>query len=242
MSTPTITPTPVSVPPPQEIPPLQNGDHLTRAEFERRYQAMPELKKAELIEGVVYVPSPVRFRKHSGPHFDLITWLGSYCAATPGLEGGDNSTLRMDLDNEPQPDVFLRIKPSYGGQSKTDDDDYVAGAPELVCEIAASSASYDLHDKLKAYRRNKVREYIVWRVLDLEIDWFILRHERYEKMDLSPDGIIRSELFHGLWLDPAAMIRRDMPAVLKVLQQGIASPEHATFVAELEKAATKGQP
>jgi Uma2 family endonuclease len=242
MSTPTITPTPVSVLPPQEIPPLQNGDHLTRAEFERRYQAMPELKKAELIEGVVYVPSPVIWKQHGGPHFDFIGWSAHYCAYTPGVEGGDNSTLRMDLDNEPQPDVFLRIKPSHGGQSVTDDDGYVEGAPELVCEIAATSASYDLHDKLKAYRRNKVREYIVWRVLDLEIDWFILRHERYEKMDLSPDGIIRSELFHGLWLDPAAMIRRDMPAVLKVLQQGIASPEHATFVAELEKAATKGRP
>jgi Uma2 family endonuclease len=239
------TPTTKSVPedlPNGMIPPLETGDRLSRAEFERRYEAMPHLKKAELIEGVVYVPSPVRFRKHSGPHFDLITWLGSYCAATPGLEGGDNSTLRLDLDNEPQPDVFLRIKPSYGGQSKTDDDDYVEGAPELVCEITSSSASYDLHEKLRAYRRNKVREYIVWRVLDREIDWFLLRHERYEKVGSSPDGIIRSELFHGLWLDPAAMIRRDMPEVLKVLQQGITSPEHATFVAELEKAATKSQP
>ncbi len=241
MSTPTITRRPQPLPG-NEIPPLQNGDHLTRAEFERRYEAMPELKKAELIEGVVYVPSPVRFRKHSGPHFVLTTWLGSYCASTPGLEGGDNSTLRMDLDNEPQPDVFLRIKPSHGGQSKTDDDDYVEGAPELVCEIAASSASYDLHEKLKAYRRNGVREYIVWRVLDEEIDWFVLRQERYVKLPMPADGIFRSELYPGLWLDSTALIHGDIPKVLFMLQQGLATPEHATFVTGLEKAATKSQP
>jgi len=241
MSTPTISP-PLPSLPPEEIPPLQNGDRLTRAEFERRYQAMPELKKAELIEGVVYVPSPVRLKHHGGPHFDLITWLGTYRTSTPGVEGGDNSTLRMDLDNEPQPDVFLRILPTHGGQSGTDEDDYVVGAPELVCEIAASSASYDLHDKLQAYRRNKVREYVVWRVVDQEFDWFILRKERFEKIGLSADGIYRSERFGGLWLDSAAMIRRDMPQVLRILQQGLATPEHAAFVTELEKAAAKGQP
>src|SRR5262249_35635889 len=113
------------------LPPLQNGDRLSRAEFERRYDAMPHLKKAELIEGVVYMPSPVSFQGHGGPHFNLIGWLSLYRFATPGVEGGDNTSMRLDLDNEPQPDVFLRIQPALGGQSRTDTDDLVEGAPEF---------------------------------------------------------------------------------------------------------------
>ena len=140
------------------VPPLEAGDHLTRAEFERRYDAMPNLKKAELIEGVVFMPSPVRFRRHGGPQFRLITWLGLYEASTSGVLGADNSTARLDLDNEPQPDALLLIDPARGGQAIIDPDDYVEGAPELVAEIAASSASYDLHTKLNVYRRNGVRE------------------------------------------------------------------------------------
>src|SRR4051812_13988373 len=145
------------------VPPLQNGDRLTRAEFERRYDATPGLKKAELIEGVVYMPPPVSHTDHSAPHFDLITWLGQYRVATPGFSGGDNGSLRLDLDNMPQPDAYLLILPSHGGQARIDEDGYVVGAPELVAEVAASSASYDLDVKLNAYRRNGVREYIVWR-------------------------------------------------------------------------------
>src|SRR4051794_37723460 len=121
------------------IPRLENGDCLSRAEFERRYEAMPELKKAELIEGEVYVGSPVRHRQHSAPHLQLNGWLAVYLADTPGVEGGDNGSLRMDTANEPQPDAFLMIKPECGGRARITDDDYVEGAPELVAEIAASS-------------------------------------------------------------------------------------------------------
>jgi Uma2 family endonuclease len=124
------------------IPPLRNGDHLTRDEFERRYESMTGVNKAELIEGVVYVPSPVSAEDHGEPHFDLITWLGVYRAGTPAVRGGDNATLRLDLDNEPQPDGYLRLLPEYGGQTRLVDG-YVTGAPELIVEIAASSASYD---------------------------------------------------------------------------------------------------
>src|SRR5712692_1524440 len=106
------------------IPPLENGDRLTRAEFERRYDAMPHLKKAELLEGVVYVPPPVSFDEHGGPHFDLITWLGLYRIATPGVRGGDNASLRLDLDNEPQPDAFLLVLPTHGGQARLSKDGY----------------------------------------------------------------------------------------------------------------------
>jgi Uma2 family endonuclease len=218
------------------IPKLQAGDHLTRIEFERRYAAMPEVKKAELIEGVVYMPSPVSHKSHSRPHSLLTTLLGTYCYATPGSDLGTTPTVRLDLENEPQPDSLLRILPEYGGQSR-DEDEYIAGPPELLAEVSASSASYDLHDKLRAYQRNGVREYLVWRVWDSAIDWFIQREGRFERLPLTEAGHYRSEAFPGLWLDPAALIRGDFPQVMAVLQQGLASPEHAAFVARLQAAA-----
>ena len=192
------------------VPPLENGDRLTRAEFERRYEAMPELRKAELIEGTVYMPSPVRLRLHASPHSHMNTWLGTYKARSPGLILGDNSTVRMDLDNEPQPDVLLLVDPALGGQARISDDDYVEGAPELIAEIAAASASYDVGAKLKAYRRNGVREYVVHRVLDGEIDGYVLRGESYEKLSPDEAGILKSETFPGLWLDAAAFVRGDI--------------------------------
>jgi Uma2 family endonuclease len=164
--------------------------------------------------------------------------LGHYWVATPGVEGSDNATLRLDLDNEPQPDTFLRILPGLGGQS-WDDGGYVGGAPELVAEVTASSASYDLHDKLRAYQRNGVREYVVWRVEDRAIDWFVLREDHFERLPLGTDGCYRSEVFPGLWLDPAALLAGEIQRVMAVLQQGLASPEHADFAAKLRAAATK---
>jgi Uma2 family endonuclease len=218
------------------VPALENGDRLTRVEFERRYEAMPGLKKAELIEGVVYMPSPVRHRHHSRPHVHVSTWLGSYEAGTPGVEAGDNGSIRLDLDNMPQPDAFLIISPECGGQVKIDDDDYIAGAPELVAEVATSSVSYDLGDKLRVYRRNGVREYIVWRVLDAQIDWFILSDGEYQATPLPDDGILRSTAFAGLWLDVNALLRGDLARVLAVLHDGLESPEHADFAARLKPA------
>jgi Uma2 family endonuclease len=215
------------------LPPLENGDRLSRAEFERRYEAMPHLKKAELIEGVVYVPSPVRHRQHGAPHALLIGWLIQYAAHTPGIEVGDNSSVRLDLDNEPQPDAVLLIDPTCGGQSRLSDDGFIEDAPELVAEVASSSVSYDLHAKLHVYRRNGVREYVVWRVLNREIDWFVLRAGQYERCPVDADGLLRSEVFAGLWLDPTALVQGNLARVLAVVQQGLASPEHATFVARL---------
>jgi Uma2 family endonuclease len=195
------------------VPPLVAGDRLTREEFHLRYEAMPHVKKAELIEGVVYMPSPVSLEGHSAPHADLLTWLGNYKAYTPGVQAGDNGTLLLDHDNEPQPDAFLRILSECGGQSQVVND-YIQGAPELVVEIAASSASYDLHDKLNAYRRAGVKEYIVWLTWDRAIDWFVLRGGRYEAAAAHWDGFHRSEAFPGLWLDAAAMLRGDLARVL----------------------------
>jgi Uma2 family endonuclease len=215
------------------LPALENGDRLTRAEFERRYDAMPHLKKAELIEGVVYVPSPVRHRQHGSPHAHLVGWLSQYAANTPGIEVGDNSSVRLDLDNEPQPDALLFIDPARGGQVRISADEIIEGAPELVAEVASSSVSYDLHAKLHVYRRNGVCEYIVWRVLEREIDWFVLRAGQYERMPIDAQGLLRSEVFPGLWLDPAALVRDDLATVLAIVQQGLASPEHGAFVTRL---------
>lgn len=221
-----------------ECPPeLRAGDRLSRLEFERRYAASPNVKKAELIEGVVYMPSPVSQEEHGGPHFDMIGWLGFYRACTPGVQGGDNSTIRLDLDNEPQPDAFLRILPEYGGQSR-DSGKYVEGPPELIAEVAASSASYDLHDKLSVYRRNGVCEYLVWRVWDRSLDWFVLQGGRYKNLPLSSD--VRSQVFPGLWLDAGALLRGDLALVMAVLQQGLASPDHAEFVRQLESRRVAG--
>jgi Uma2 family endonuclease len=215
------------------LPPLESGDYLTREEFERRYEAMPHLKKAELIEGVVFVSSPVRQRHHGRPHGHLVTWLGSYEAGTPGVEMGDNPTTRLERESEPQPDAVLFVDPSRGGQARISDDDYLEAAPELVAEVAASTASLALHAKLQLYQRSGVREYIVWRVLDQEIDWFVLREGQYQRLAAGPDGLLRSEVFPGLWLDPAALLRGDLARVLAVVQQGVATPEHAAFVARL---------
>jgi Uma2 family endonuclease len=225
---------PVKVSPP--IPRLQNGDHLTREEFERRYEAMPELKKAELIEGVVFMPSPVRTDQHGDPHADLITWLGVYRAATPGVRVAADSTIRLDLDNEPQPDALMRIEQSRGGRARIDADGYVEGGPELAAEVAASSVSIDLHAKLRVYRRNGVQEYLVWRVEQRAIDWFVLRGSQYDRLLPGPDDILRSEVFPGLWLDADALLREDLAGVLQTLQQGLASPEHAAFVTQLQQA------
>jgi Putative restriction endonuclease len=216
------------------IPPLEHGDRLTRDEFERRYNAMPKDVKAELIEGVVYMSSPTRARPHGLPQLDLDTWLGTYRSGTPGTDAGGNTTVRLDLDNEPQPDGMLFVLPEFGGQIRFSDDEYIEGAPELTAEISASSTRSDLGPKLTVYQRNGVREYLVWRTLDGAIDWFALRAGGPAPIMPDASGIARSEFFPGLWLDVPAMLRRDLAQVLAVLQQGLSSPEHARFVADLQ--------
>jgi Uma2 family endonuclease len=210
------------------VPPLENGDRLTRAEFERRYALMPGVNKAELIEGVVYMPSPVSLVRHARPHSDLMAWLGFYRAHTLGVDGGDNATVRLDLDNEPQPDAVLFWNAARGGQTRITDDGYLEGPPELVAEVAASSVSIDLHAKLRVYRRNAVQEYLVWRVQDQAVDWFELREGDYQPLAADAAGILRSVRFPGLWLDSAALLRGDLAAVLQTLQRGLqARDEHA---------------
>jgi Uma2 family endonuclease len=219
--------------PTTSVLPLENGDRLTRDEFERRYAAMPDLKKAELIEGVVYVASPLRYKRHGQPHSDMMTWLGVYRAATPGVEVADNTTVRLDLDNEPQPDALLRIDEACGGQSRIGEDDYVEGAPELIVEIAASSASYDLHDKLRVYRRNGVQEYIVWQIAEQKVSWFSLRSGDYITLTPNDTGVICSRIFPGLNLNVTALLSSDLAGVLVEVQKGMATEAHQLFVEQL---------
>ena len=212
------------------VPVLNAGDKLTRDEFERRYAAMPDLKKAELIEGVVYMGSPVRYVQHGRPEHLLSVWVGFYEVATPGLDSSGNSTLRLDLDNEPQPDLLLRVPERAGGRSRVTADGYLEGPPELVIEVAASSVSSDLHQKLGVYRRNGVAEYLVHRVEDGEVDWFLLERGVYVRQQPDSEGILRSRVFPGLWLDVPALLREDLRALRKAIERGVADPAHAAFV------------
>jgi Uma2 family endonuclease len=218
------------------VPVLCAGDKLTRDEFERRYAAMPDLKKAELIEGVVYMGSPVRYEQHALPENSLHAWLVFYQAATPGLGLVGNCTVRLDLDNEPQPDLLLRVPEHAGGRSRVTSDGYLEGPPEFVIEVAASSTSKDLHQKLDAYRRNGVQEYLVHRVDDGEIDWFVLERGVYVRQQPAADGTLKSRIFPGLWLDVPALLRGDLRALRATIERGVADPAHAAFARRLGRA------
>lgn len=196
---------------------------------------MPESVKAERIEGLVYMRMPgVSADLHGVPHAHLVAWLGWYGAFTPGVQVADNSTIHLDLDNDPQPDACLYVRPSHGGQIKKENG-FIVGAPELILEVSGSSVSYDLNAKLNAYRRNGVREYLVHRVYDGEFDWFILREGQYDRLAPDADGVLRSREFPGLWLKPDAMLAGDLAQVLQVLQAGLASPEHQAFLQRLAR-------
>lgn len=215
------------------FPPLQNGDHLTRAEFERRYAAHPHLKKAELIEGVVHMPSPVHHDKHSKPHSRIVGWLFNYVMSTPGTDFGDNATVRLDLENEVQPDAFLRLKEEKEGRSRLSVDDYLEGAPELIVEVAASSVAYDLHEKLRVYRRNGVQEYLVLLAHEQETRWFQLVEGAYLPLEPGEDGVIRSQVFPGLHFHSDQFWADDLAGLLATLQAGLNSPEHQEFATRL---------
>ena len=214
---------------------LHTGDRMTREEFHRLYERTPPGFKAELVGGIVYVSSPLK-RQHSNPHVLLGTVFGTYKLHTPGVESGDNGTILLGDEGEPQPDLYLRILPEFGGQSKTTPDDYVEGAPELLAEIAASKRSLDLHGKHDDYRRYGVLEYLVLCVRERQMRWFDLRTGRETPID--DDGIIRVRSFPGLWIDVAALLNEDA-RLIRVLEQGLATPEHGAFVRRLAQARTK---
>lgn len=230
-----------AVPSVEVVPLLRAGDRLSRAEFERRYHAMPSLKHAELINGVVVMPSPVRFGHHGRPHSRLSAWLVFYSMFTPGVESSDNGSVRLSVVDEPQPDVCLFIHPDCGGQTQISKDDYVELAPELVAEVSASSAAFDSGEKKDRYQLAGVCEYLVWRVNDCALDWWVLRDGVYVALLPDSDGVIRSQVFLGLWIDPKAILQDDHARCLALMQQGLASPEHATFVRRLRETCEANQ-
>lgn len=223
----------IAFPPSNAIPPLANGDRLTRPEFERRAQALGTSTKAELVEGVVYMAAALRFQSHGQPHANIMTWLGNYRVVTPGVLLGDAPTVRLDEGNQPQPDGVMVIEARCGGRSWIGVDDYLEGAPELVVEIAASSAAIDLGDKKRAYCRNGIQEYIVWQIFDRRLDWFALQDGDYIDLPVATDGTIRSRVFPGLWLAVADLLTDNMPQVLATLQRGLASGEYQSFRQQL---------
>ena len=195
---------------------LEAGDNLTREEFHRRYSARPDIKKAELVEGIVYVGGRVRAREHGQPNAEIAVWLGHYAAHAPGVRYTLHATVILDERNEVQPDVLAwRSAP---GVARLTDDGYLEGPPQLIVEVAASSASYDLHQKKEAYRRNGVQEYVVWRVRDDAIDWFRLQDGTYVPVAPDADGLIESEQFPGLRLHVASLLAGDLSAVLAHLR------------------------
>lgn len=214
------------------VPPLQNGDHLDQKTFHERYEAMPPNVRAELIGGIVYMSSPQK-PNHGQKHHLLHRWLDEYEEATPGVETYVNTTNKIASNAEPQPDSCLLLLPNFGGQTWIDHAGYLSGPPEWIGEISDSTESIDLHAKKSDYEKAGVREYMVAAVRSKNVYWFIRRRGIFRELEPGDDGVLRSEVFPGLWLDPAAFLKRDRKRLLAVLRQGLASPEHAAFVAKL---------
>jgi Uma2 family endonuclease len=214
------------------VPRLLNGDHLTVPEFERRYEATPDIKFAELIEGIVVMSPPIS-NLHSDTHGLLYALLKRYAWATPGVAATLCASLRLDGQNEYQPDAMLRIKSGPQSRCKVGPDGLLEGSPELAAEIAVSSAGYDLHEKKAVYQRALVREYFVWEVMDAKIYWFGLEAGQYVELKPRADGIICSRTFPGLWLDIRALLAGDEDKVLRALDKGIKSAAHRAFVENL---------
>lgn len=226
----TVTEKPKKREPRQPISLLSNGDRLTQREFHRRYQAYSKDVKIELVGGVVYMASPAK-RPHSRRDGDLGTVFGTYTAYTPGVDYGHNATVILGRKNEPQPDSFLRICEDCGGQSRLDVEDYIVGSPELLAEIALSSVAIDLHAKKDDYQDAGVIEYIVVCVEEEQVVWFDLQRSRQLRAD--DEGVIRSRVFPGLWLDTKALIEEDSLRLIETLNRGLAAPEHRKFVEKL---------
>ena len=212
--------------------PLENGDALSSGEFLRRYRAMPRLKKAELVEGIVYMGSPVS-RQHAKPDGIIQMWAAYFASHTPVVEHLTNATVILDAENTIQPDALLRLDPRHGGRTRVTEDHLISGPPELVVEVAASSASIDLHDKLRACQRNLVPEYLVWLVAENEFKWFALQEERYKELAPDSQGLFTSRTFSTLVLPIKALLAFDSAAVIAALEQRIKSPAHAEFLKRL---------
>ena len=217
----------------RHLPRLEAGDHLDQATFHARYAAMPPGFRAELLGGVVFVPSPLR-KEHGRHHALVMGWLTNYWIATPGTETMDNTTAILGDDSEPQPDAALIIEPESGGQTSVSEEGDATGPPELIVEVASSSESIDLHVKRRAYERAGVLEYVVVVLRQRVVRWFVLQDGTYREVEADAYGLFKSTVFPGLWLDAPALLRCDGRQVMATLQQGLETPEHAVFVQQLQ--------
>jgi Uma2 family endonuclease len=222
----------------KSLPPLENGDQLDQKTFHARYEAMPEDCRAELIGGIVYMASPQKV-PHSEAQCLTVRWLDEYAEATPGTKALANNTQILGPDSEPEPDGCLFIAPEYGGRVYVDEDDYLNGSPELVAEVSSSTESIDLHRKKLDYEKAGVLEYVVLALRTQQVFWFVRQRGKFKEVPLPSNGIFRSRVFPGLWLDAEAMLRNNRQQVLAALRQGLASHEHAAFLAKLAKQASK---
>lgn len=222
--------------PPSDLLPirLDSGDRMDSKTFMAIYEQMPEGFRAQLIRGVVLVASPMT-DDHGRPNNKVSFWLGYYEARTPGVLAHAATTMRIGLENNPEPDASLMILPERGGQARIEDH-YIVGAPELIVEVSYSSRAVDLRDKRTVYEAAGVREYVVVDLGASVVHWFALRGGRFEPVAPGEDGLHRSEVFPGLWLDPAALVAGDAARLLAVAERGTAAPEHAAFVERLAAA------
>jgi Uma2 family endonuclease len=211
---------------------LVTGERMTVEEFLHSWEEQPNLKNAELIDGVVHVASPVS-REHGSIDTLIHWWLAHYAHATPGCDAGNNSTWLM-LDSAPQPDAHLRILPSHGGQSG-DDRLYCNGAPELAVEICLTT-EVDFGPKRKLYQRACVQEYITIELFRKRLVWHVLQNDVYFYQEYPPEGIFRSLVFPGLWLDVTAIWAEDGAKMLAALNAGLSSEDHQKFVERLAAA------
>ena len=224
---------PLPATPATPLPPLVPGQRLDRATFHERYAAMPPRTRAELIGGIVNMPSPMSL-DHGDENGPVFIWLDYYGEYTPGVRPNLGSSLLLDNLGEPQADCSLRILPEHGGQVRHEGG-YIVGAPELIVEIARSSRRIDLGPKKADYERAGAREYVVFELDPDRVHWFILRAGRFEPLPPGPDGLFRSEVFPGLWLDPVAVFAGDRVRMRAAVDRGVATPEHAAFVARLAR-------
>lgn len=223
---------------PVKLPPLENGDHLDQPTFHARYEAMPEDCRAQLIGGIVYMGS-----RHNVPHSRaqglVCRWLDEYAESTPGTETLLSHTHILGPHSEPEPDATLYVIPESSGQVWVDEDDYLNGVPDLIVEVARATESIDLHSKKLDYLKAGVPEYVVVTIRTRKVFWFIREHGKYTEVALPDDGIFRSRVFPGLWLDAEAMLSDHRRHLLTTLRKGLATPEHAAFVARLKKQAAR---
>jgi Uma2 family endonuclease len=215
-----------------QVPPLDNGDRLDQKTFHERYESMENHVRAELIGGIVYMASPQK-RPHSRTTLLVGHWLGEYEEWTPGTEVLAGATDIMGSASQPEPDHCLFVLPQFGGSVGFNESDYLTGAPELIVETAATTESRDLHQKKDDYEKARVREYVVVALRSRKVFWFIRRHGKFAAMGPGQDGIFRSKIFPGLWLDPEALLERNRARLLTVLREGLASKGHHAFVAKL---------